>query len=668
MGFFSRNKSKALPSQPTGQIPVPVERQPAVLVSPPPLQRRQVPPPQYTPAQVSGIIGADGTDMTYAQAQTAGCLPSSQEWNSGSPPPAYHQRPPLPPPQQQQQQAPIVVNQHYYLYQPDNNGQVPSTSGCQFTKLAVGSAVNLTNQIMPGVLPAILEAGSTCRNGTSDWTNAQHNTSMNQLYHRFNDVMTLIDCERYAGNERDLFVCQQQSGAESSTSEVATTRGQLTSNPKKNDSRKQSGHPKGQTTCVAASVFSGNYFAKVELYANSRLPMNLPPLKLYIPTWPLLCLAAQYSEKVYEKARGKERDVQVEGDHRNGGKAMVIKSVPMDHMNTIVFAIRGTSTFMDWAVNLNTEPMSPAGFLDDDGNFCHAGFLSVARRMIKPVAARLRQLLQENPNRRSYSLLITGHSAGGAVASLLYAHMLSTSPSVQSELNSLTECFKRVHCVTFGTPPVSLLPLQKPSSDKRPELKKSLFLSFVNEGDPVARADKAYVRSLLDLFATPVPALAAKTLMAATASDKSKCSSTVSLLQPGPKSKQSTHSLASTKSGKLGKANKSKTDLNNSKSSSSSSGSSNGRERAVTGPIWKVPPCTLSNAGRIVVLRCGDPRARLKGKKTVEERLDEGVVAQIATDEQLRTVVWGDPVCHLMKLYAGRLEILAVNAVTAKGY
>jgi hypothetical protein len=42
---------------------------------------------------------------------------------------------------------------------------------------------------------------------------------------------------------------------------------------------------------------------------------------------------------------------------------MVIKSVPMDHVNTIVFAIRGTATFMDWAVNLKMEPTSPAGFL-----------------------------------------------------------------------------------------------------------------------------------------------------------------------------------------------------------------------------------------------------------------------------------------------------------------
>lgn len=42
---------------------------------------------------------------------------------------------------------------------------------------------------------------------------------------------------------------------------------------------------------------------------------------------------------------------------------MVIKSVPMDDQSVIVFAIRGTSTFMDWAVNLNTEPTAPVGFL-----------------------------------------------------------------------------------------------------------------------------------------------------------------------------------------------------------------------------------------------------------------------------------------------------------------
>ena len=58
--------------------------------------------------------------------------------------------------------------------------------------------------------------------------------------------------------------------------------------------------------------------------------------------------------------------------------------------------------------------------------------------MIKPVAARLRSLLEEDPSRASCSLLMTGHSAGGAVASLLYAHMLAEG--AKSELNILTGC------------------------------------------------------------------------------------------------------------------------------------------------------------------------------------------------------------------------------------
>ena len=263
--------------------------------------------------------------------------------------------------------------------------------------------------------------------------------------------------------------------------------------------------------------------------------------------------------------------------------------------------------------------------------------------MIRPVAKRLRHLLEEDPARSSYSLLITGHSAGGAVAALLYSHMLSVSKSVESELSILKERFKRVHCITFGAPPVSLLPLEKPTDSR---FRKSLFLGFVNEGDLVARADTAYVKSLLELFAAPAPLVNhSKAISAASRSDKSNGSAKT------PKSSRSNTSLASTKTSRTAK-------------SSASSSSTKSRQ---SGPVWKVPACTLSCAGRLVVLRSGDPKARLKGKKTVEERLNEGVVAQIVTDEQLRTVIWGDPVCHVMKLYALRIETLAVGAITAQG-
>lgn len=86
----------------------------------------------------------------------------------------------------------------------------------------------------------------------------------------------------------------------------------------------------------------------------------------YMPSYPLLCLAAQYSQRVYTKPTGKEREAHVEADWRVGTKAMVIKSVPIDDMNTVVFAVRGSQTFMDWAVNLNSAPASPSDFLVSD--------------------------------------------------------------------------------------------------------------------------------------------------------------------------------------------------------------------------------------------------------------------------------------------------------------
>ncbi|TIC90073.1 Phospholipase A(1) DAD1, chloroplastic [Colletotrichum higginsianum] len=697
MGFFNRKKARNTAPDP---VPVPTPVKPASCVKA---------AAQYhaSPPQVSQYVTSTTQTPTYWHPQ-----PQQPGQRHQPPPPYYH---PPPPPQQQQLQiqqhrpqgwsqypqhgqyaAPVVVNQHYYnLPAPTSTALVPS-----IPPPAAASAVN-TNPYSSS------RNAATCPSGLDRFAGSMvtlardfasprfleepnfhpHATQLinstaacvDQIAGCFNDVVTLIDRERLVGNERALF--SYQSGGENTASHDPPSgpgggdgrrgarerernrkasgggaRRKGSSNGDKGNSLSSSSS-KVQTTAVTASVVSGNYFAKVELYANSRLPLNLPPLRLYMPTWPLLCLAAQYAERVYEQPRGAERDAHVSADWKTGTKAMVIKSVPMDHMDTIVFAIRGSATFMDWAVNLNAAPASPAGFLDDEGNSCHAGFLAVARKMVGPVAARLRQLLEEDPGRSAYSLLITGHSAGGAVASLLYAHMLAESRRAASELNTLTARFKRVHCVTFGTPPVSLLPLRRP---ERPELRKSLFLTFVNEGDPVTRADKAYVRSLLELFASPAPPgqsgqTGSATVVATGSKEREKKKKNKDQEEGGAGGRR----LAARASGMSLRPRE-----NRVKDQSSTTG--RGRDDTQGKPIWRLPPSTLSSPGRIVVLRSGDPRARLKDRKTVNERLDEGVVAQTVSDEELRGVVWGDPVCHVMRLYSGRIETLAVGAVTGR--
>ena len=434
---------------------------------------------------------------------------------------------------------------------------------------------------------------------------------------KFSDVISLIDEEAFGG-EQELIITLPRS-PELTHAQPALRGGDAERalfNSEKNRLPKNGSKDKDV-----------NVFSKLDFYLNSKLPVSLPPLRVYMPTYPLLCLAAQYSASAYFQPQSSmERKDFVSADGRSGTKAMVIKSVPCDDKKTIVFAIRGTSmlSMRDWGINLATDPVSPAGFLDDTGNLCHAGFLKVAKAMVRPIAARLRHLLQENPNRSSCSLLITGHSAGGAVASLLYSHMLSKT--IKSELNTLTDCFKRVHCVTFGAPPVSLLPLQKPeTSDNR--LRKCLFHSFMNEGDPVVRAEKSYVRNLIDLLACPDPGKAAQC---------HKCTyvaTTVGVLQ----------------------ASMAKFDLSLKPQKTGSKPNGKVQNHTHQKLWWDVPPATLSNAGRLVVLRVP------KGKKEAD-----AVTASIVTDEQLRQVVFGDPIMHSMEVYRRRIEALAFRAVTGR--
>jgi hypothetical protein len=360
--------------------------------------------------------------------------------------------------------------------------------------------------------------------------------------------------------------------------------------------------PAGRRGVAGASMVD---FKKTWMYSNSRLPRHMLPMKLYLPTWAVICTAAQASMDVYRGPRRDERDEFIEADWRNGTKAMVINSRNIDQKNIIVLAIRGSKTWnpIDWAINMRVRPTEPTGFLDDPGNACHGGFLQIAKSMIAPVAARLRALLEQGwtGGGDPPSLILTGHSAGGAVASLLYMHMMATS--VATELNHLTGFFKRVHCVTFGTPPVSLLPLQNPPGPRRD---RNVFLHFANEGDLVVRADRSYLTTIVRIVAGPAPAprrgnvlrkhLAARPMV--------------------------------------------------------EGGGGGGGRPLVT---WEVPPATLSNAGRMILLR-EKPGCRRRAIEAVQ-----------VTDEDLRGVVFGDPEMHQMELYKRRIDELAVAAVTGQG-
>jgi hypothetical protein len=58
----------------------------------------------------------------------------------------------------------------------------------------------------------------------------------------------------------------------------------------------------------------------------------------------------------------------------------------------------------------------------------------------------------------------------------------------------------QINCITFGTPPVTTLPIPQLNND-------SVFLSIINEGDPVPLAQKPYLELLLSVLILPMESL-----------------------------------------------------------------------------------------------------------------------------------------------------------------
>lgn len=158
---------------------------------------------------------------------------------------------------------------------------------------------------------------------------------------------------------------------------------------------------------------------KASQYRNSRLPSDLPVFTASLSTWAMACRAAQAARDVYysEPSRWSQPAKYTSPDSSEGTKAMIIEDQLVDGSRVIIVSIRGTQfqSLADWAVNYAAKPVKPTGFLDDHDNACHAGFLNVAKAMVALVAVQL----QQHPAYNSKpTLLFTGHSAGGAVASI----------------------------------------------------------------------------------------------------------------------------------------------------------------------------------------------------------------------------------------------------------
>lgn len=314
MGFFDLGrKAKRAASVPVAPLTDPAFGGPSPLDLHPRSASLSAAPGPTPPKAPSGHAP---TTTTHAPTQPHACGPTP--WNGGGPagqllayppqqslvpyqpaghPPAGWGAPwPHPPPggphhcpQAHWPQQPIVVNQHYYLMPAAAGGPAPGPAGggaddgrqkskMSLGKLNLGSVVNM---VAHEVLPPSLDVN--CCGAAQLFS--QSAALYDDLSAKFNDMMTGIETDRFKGREADIIHIAPPPGYVFPNVSAAPP-GHPLAGPvhvdgpadRKETRPKGADLSKGQAT--TAAVFSGSLFSKVDMYANSRLPLKLPPFKV----------------------------------------------------------------------------------------------------------------------------------------------------------------------------------------------------------------------------------------------------------------------------------------------------------------------------------------------------------------------------------------------------
>lgn len=135
----------------------------------------------------------------------------------------------------------------------------------------------------------------------------------------------------------------------------------------------------------------------------------------------------------------------------------------------VVLAIRGSTSFSDWLTNLVCNPGTDTGH--------HMGMQEAAENIDLEIRLVLVNYLQKH---RTYNVVLTGHSLGGGVATLLAIRWVNMLP---------IEFQKKVFAYSFGSPCVV--------SRTDAELYQERVFSVIFGRDLIARLSYGSVRDLL---------------------------------------------------------------------------------------------------------------------------------------------------------------------------
>jgi hypothetical protein len=159
--------------------------------------------------------------------------------------------------------------------------------------------------------------------------------------------------------------------------------------------------------------------------------------------WALVKLAADMSKQVYDDKLKTTPEVVVHHFLRlkTDMKPTTISTVNHGNTKILVVAIRGTVTTDDWLLNVNGDPIVEKAL---DENFrWHQGFVRMALTMEKQIAKFVWDVASRNDQLEQ--VVFTGHSAGGAIAQILYALSMRLDSAIAQAIRGM---YVRVEDIT----------------------------------------------------------------------------------------------------------------------------------------------------------------------------------------------------------------------------
>ncbi|KAF2439510.1 hypothetical protein P171DRAFT_525372, partial [Karstenula rhodostoma CBS 690.94] len=174
-----------------------------------------------------------------------------------------------------------------------------------------------------------------------------------------------------------------------------------------------------------------DYIGRIEHHPQYGLPADLDRVSLSIDERQLASYAALCAINVHNAQQSEMRISLSSGSIDGSAKSYGIYKQCWKNGTLLIISFTATRKRVEWMANVNADSVASKELGEE--YLVHKGFAEIAKKTQHSLSLELERHLRSMP--APISILFTGHSAGGAIAQLLFGFMTSNA-SVLSNLQS----------------------------------------------------------------------------------------------------------------------------------------------------------------------------------------------------------------------------------------